>query len=69
MPKGDWYLMSYGIVAMYKQNWDNFGGFSKDFFQQENMGRRELEHNRRRRQGWTKNRTKTMSVDLPLLSH
>ena len=31
MPKGDWYLMSYGIVAMYKQNWDNLGGFSKDF--------------------------------------
>ena len=33
------------------------------------MGRRGLEHNRRRRQGWTENRAKTMSVDLPLLSH
>ena len=30
--------MSYGIVAMYKQNWDNFGGFSKDFFNKKTWG-------------------------------
>ena len=38
LPKGDWYLMSYGIVAMNKQDWDNFGGLSKDFFIKKTWG-------------------------------
>ena len=31
VPKGRWYHYSYGTVAVYKQDWDKFGGFSKDF--------------------------------------
>ena len=30
--------MIYSIVAMYKQNWDNSGGFSKDFFNKKTWG-------------------------------
>ena len=61
--------MSYGIVPMYLTELGQLWRILKEFFQQENMGRRGLGHNRRRRQGWTKNRAKTMSVDLPLVSH
>ena len=31
LPRGSWYHYSYGTIATYKQDWDNFGGFSKDF--------------------------------------
>ena len=31
MPKGVWYHLSYGTIAMYKQDWENFGGFSEAF--------------------------------------
>ena len=31
VPRGRWYHYSYGTVAVYKEDWDKFGGFSKDF--------------------------------------
>ncbi|XP_022782358.1 beta-1,4-N-acetylgalactosaminyltransferase 3-like [Stylophora pistillata] len=31
VPIGRWYHYSYGTVAVYKEDWDKFGGFSKDF--------------------------------------
>lgn len=31
IPKGYWYHYSYGTIAMYKQDWHNFGGFSQAF--------------------------------------
>lgn len=37
-PVGLWYHYSYGTVAMYKQDWTNFGGFSADFIQKVTWG-------------------------------
>lgn len=37
-PVGLWYHYSYGTVAMYKQDWLNFGGFSEDFIQKVTWG-------------------------------
>ena len=31
LQRGSWYHYSYGTIATYKQDWDNFGGFSKEF--------------------------------------
>lgn len=30
-PMGSWYHYSYGTIAMYKEDWKNFGGFSASF--------------------------------------
>ena len=30
-PQGRWYHNSYGTIAMYKEDWDKFGGFSPGF--------------------------------------
>ena len=30
-PRGSWYHYSYGTIAMYKEDWENFGGFSASF--------------------------------------
>ena len=37
-PKGFWYHYSYGTIAMYKQDWDNFGGFSEEFLDKKTWG-------------------------------
>ena len=37
-PKGSWYHASYGTIAMYKQDWDNFGGFSPAFLRKTPWG-------------------------------
>ncbi|KAK2569448.1 N-acetyl-beta-glucosaminyl-glycoprotein 4-beta-N-acetylgalactosaminyltransferase 1 [Acropora cervicornis] len=37
-PKGSWYHASYGTIAMYKQDWDNFGGFSPEFLRKTTWG-------------------------------
>ena len=31
LPKGAWFHYSYGTVAVYKEDWEKFGGFSKGF--------------------------------------
>ena len=31
LQRGSWYHYSYGTIAIYKQDWENFGGFSKEF--------------------------------------
>ena len=31
IPNGHWYHYSYGTVAVYKEDWEKFGGFSKGF--------------------------------------
>ena len=31
LPRGVWYHYSYGTIAMYKADWDRFGGFSNRF--------------------------------------
>ena len=38
LPKGVWYHYSYGTIAMYKQDWDNFGGFSKEILGKKTWG-------------------------------
>ena len=35
---GRWYHYSYGTVAMYKQDWQKFGGFSKEFINKDTWG-------------------------------
>ncbi|XP_068762533.1 uncharacterized protein [Montipora capricornis] len=37
-PKGFWYDHSYGTIAMYKQDWDNIGGFSDAFIKKTSWG-------------------------------
>ncbi|XP_015768573.1 PREDICTED: N-acetyl-beta-glucosaminyl-glycoprotein 4-beta-N-acetylgalactosaminyltransferase 1-like [Acropora digitifera] len=37
-PKGSWYHASYGTIAMYKQDWNNFGGFSPEFLRKTTWG-------------------------------
>ncbi|XP_044184982.1 beta-1,4-N-acetylgalactosaminyltransferase 3-like isoform X1 [Acropora millepora] len=37
-PKGSWCHAGYGTIAMYKQDWDNFGGFSPAFLQKTTWG-------------------------------
>ena len=38
LPKGSWYHYSYGTIATYKQDWQNFGGFSADFIDKVTWG-------------------------------
>lgn len=38
IPKGYWYHYSYGTIAMYKQDWHNFGGFSQAFSNKSTWG-------------------------------
>ena len=38
IPRGMWYHMSYGTIAVYKQDWQNFGGFSKVCINKESWG-------------------------------
>ena len=38
LPRGSWYHYSYGTIATYKQDWDNFGGFSKEFLKKTTWG-------------------------------
>ena len=37
-PKGAWYHDSYGTIAMYKQDWNDWGGFSPGFRQKTTWG-------------------------------
>ncbi|XP_067044544.1 beta-1,4-N-acetylgalactosaminyltransferase 3-like isoform X2 [Acropora muricata] len=37
-PRGTWFHASYGTIATYKQDWDNFGGFSPAFLQKTTWG-------------------------------
>ena len=37
-PKGAWYHPSYGTIAMYKQDWNDCGGFSPRFLQKTTWG-------------------------------
>ena len=38
IPLGIWYHYSFGTIAMYKHDWENFGGFSQDFRDKETWG-------------------------------
>ena len=38
LPKGSWYHYSYGTIATYKQDWEDFGGFSKEFMKKVTWG-------------------------------
>ena len=38
MPVGVWYHLSYGTIAMYKRDWESFGGFSKKFLNKDTWG-------------------------------
>ena len=38
MPRGVWYHYSYGTIAMYKRDWETFGGFSQGFFNKVTWG-------------------------------
>ena len=40
MPVGVWYHLSYGTIAMYKTDWESFGGFSKKFLNKVTWGGR-----------------------------
>lgn len=38
LPRGSWYHYSYGTVAMYKEDWERFGGFSQGFVNKTTWG-------------------------------
>ena len=38
MPRGVWYHSSNGTIAMYKRDWETFGGFSQGFFNKVTWG-------------------------------
>ena len=47
MPVGVWYHYSYGTIAMYKRDWESFGGFSEKFLNKDAVkGGLEIERKR-----------------------
>ena len=63
MPVGVWYHYSYGTIAMYKRDWESFGGFQK------NSSTKTHEVVRSGIQGRTRNRTQACAMDVSLPTH